>query len=887
MGETADLTLSNQSDMKLSSRTMRCLNELIASGASRDQDLHLLTQSMETLSVSMKKIELSSEAMKQLQSLLERSDQAVNTTLQHKVLKYLETDKLTDRFDEVDNAHSKTYSWLFTNEDEETPRNEHLSFTPYREYEARASSFKRREVKKILTTWLLEGHGIFHISGKPGAGKSTLMKLLCDHPRTEEYLKNWAAGSKLIIAKFFFWKLGTKIQKSIKGLERGLLHSVLSQNSELLRVLFPQQCVAIRQHNSVHISNEDVEKAFNTLVNTGSATGSYKFMFFIDGLDELEGDHAILIRQLFKWTSLHADNLKICVSSREWLVFQERLSGCPRVRLHEITYKDISSFIEGELEKHEDFISSTCQEEIQTLAYSIVDKAEGVFLWAKIALQNLQQGLLVEDRIEDLRKRVDELPCELEDLYQSIFESILKKSSRSDRLKAMKTLHLLQKWESLYAGIGLLECSLFVYSFLDEYDNDPDWAMKCPLQKLGEEQLSGRLRRARKQISTRCLGLVESHCELQTGAALYPNYKGEVIRFVHSSIYDYLNQDHTRSVLESATCEFEWTDFWLQGSIAAAMSFSPDDENCELEMCIESMVQLAMRSPLSGVTRASQSLHAFANIIYQHGLFPVMSSYNFCMSTGGQCGRKDFYSPAEAVSFVAAWQGWYHFFLRDDNPFLCENTDMLHPLLVEALLGALLWGVPSWHNFYHSTPMEEQLKALMALEDCLEHHVAPNVRMACCERAPLWHAYISSALDAYTDTALVEPSIRLFLLYGADSSLQFRLQSVRHPRNGNGYRLTVRSLADDSEIEKDGLFSAGPLFELCQKHDGVVDFRQLVELWFPGRRSKILQMLIDRNLRRGGPPPSTEVNELKADRSLDLNVREGLTFENYGAVLIF
>jgi len=34
--------------------------------------------------------------------------------------------------------------------------------------------------------------GIFHIAGKPGSGKSTLMKFLFDHERTREELTNWA-----------------------------------------------------------------------------------------------------------------------------------------------------------------------------------------------------------------------------------------------------------------------------------------------------------------------------------------------------------------------------------------------------------------------------------------------------------------------------------------------------------------------------------------------------------------------------------------------------------------------------------------------------------------------------------------------------------------------
>jgi hypothetical protein len=47
-------------------------------------------------------------------------------------------------------------------------------------------------VRQPFLHWLLAGNGIFHISGKLGSGKSTLMKFLCDHRRTTTELQKWA-----------------------------------------------------------------------------------------------------------------------------------------------------------------------------------------------------------------------------------------------------------------------------------------------------------------------------------------------------------------------------------------------------------------------------------------------------------------------------------------------------------------------------------------------------------------------------------------------------------------------------------------------------------------------------------------------------------------------
>lgn len=47
-------------------------------------------------------------------------------------------------------------------------------------------------VREPFLRWLSSGNGIFHISGKLGSGKSTLMKFLCDHERTTVELQKWA-----------------------------------------------------------------------------------------------------------------------------------------------------------------------------------------------------------------------------------------------------------------------------------------------------------------------------------------------------------------------------------------------------------------------------------------------------------------------------------------------------------------------------------------------------------------------------------------------------------------------------------------------------------------------------------------------------------------------
>ena len=114
---------------------------------------------------------ISPEAEKQLQNLVDLSEQVVQTIAQHRILRCLSFSDMHGRFEAVDSAHFKTFEWIFE------------------EYEEQG---RDRSARESFIQWLSSGTGIFHISGKLGSGKSTLMKFLCDHDRTHAELQKWA-----------------------------------------------------------------------------------------------------------------------------------------------------------------------------------------------------------------------------------------------------------------------------------------------------------------------------------------------------------------------------------------------------------------------------------------------------------------------------------------------------------------------------------------------------------------------------------------------------------------------------------------------------------------------------------------------------------------------
>ncbi|RAH66362.1 uncharacterized protein BO66DRAFT_331690, partial [Aspergillus aculeatinus CBS 121060] len=261
-----------------------------------------------------------------------------------------------------------------------------------------------------------------HISGKPGSGKSTLMKYICQHKATEKHLKLWSTNKALVLARSFFWKHGRTLQ-SFRGLVRGLLHSILSQWLELIPLLFPKQWqAALSGLRPVIDDDHEVFEAFRKLRETDSVSLTHRIAIFIDGIDEFEGNRAHMIESLKDWISCRSADVKICVASREDIDLQEAFKTGPMLRLHEVTHEDILSFL---------YPKMGTSDQKQRLETEIAYKSEGVFLWVKLTIQRVEHSILSGDALEDRRKRLGSLPNELEDLCMAISVAIDRDEPKS------------------------------------------------------------------------------------------------------------------------------------------------------------------------------------------------------------------------------------------------------------------------------------------------------------------------------------------------------------------------------------------------------------------------------------------------------------------------
>lgn len=94
------------------------------------------------------------------------------------ILQCLRFSRIEDRYSSVSPAHLQTLSWVY---DTEVDQDNSATFVE----------------------WLSSDDDLYWISGRPGSGKSTLMKFLYTHDATKEHLTRWAGGDEVLIAEYF------------------------------------------------------------------------------------------------------------------------------------------------------------------------------------------------------------------------------------------------------------------------------------------------------------------------------------------------------------------------------------------------------------------------------------------------------------------------------------------------------------------------------------------------------------------------------------------------------------------------------------------------------------------------------------------------------------
>ena len=364
------------------------------------------------------------------------------------------------------------------------------------------------------------------------------MKFVSEHPCTRELLREWG-GKDVVVAKFFFWRAGGQLEKSQKGLLRSLLYQILHRHPELV----PD--IVFNRHNADAFMIEhprswtcaELSAALKAILL--SSRSEFRFCFFIDGLDEFEGDYYDLVEDLDRLASSSA--VKLCVSSRPWTVFQTTYGFFTdrQFSLQDLTSSDITKYIRGSLEEDGRFLRLfKTKSEASKLIDKMQGRAEGVFLWVTLAVKSLRRGLGQRDNVRVLEARIDGFPAELNTFIQRIFDSV--EPVYQSYLARALVLHL-------HSLTHFVDMSALALCFLEEEASSSHFAMDAPIRPLSRGELFQRMEQAQALISNWGKDLL--YIDLPTTRSLFgPDERPHIltvcqesqIGFLHATIYDFL-----------------------------------------------------------------------------------------------------------------------------------------------------------------------------------------------------------------------------------------------------------------------------------------------------------------------------------------------------------
>jgi hypothetical protein len=187
--------------------------ELIRQSEKMERDKHIIINNVFETQMALNEV-----LLRRLEAaLIKNKAQRTKEGVEHEFLESLCSGSRSDRSEGIASAHYRTLEWVFKD--------------PQKNNEPWESFFQ----------WLTDGSGVYWIEGKAASGKSTLMRYIRNHPKTQECLEKWSLPNQLVTASHFFWNSGNEAQRSHESLLSSLLFEILGKHNEFIPRAFPKE----------------------------------------------------------------------------------------------------------------------------------------------------------------------------------------------------------------------------------------------------------------------------------------------------------------------------------------------------------------------------------------------------------------------------------------------------------------------------------------------------------------------------------------------------------------------------------------------------------------------------------------------------------------------
>jgi hypothetical protein len=591
------------------------------------------------------------------------------------------------------------------------------------------------------------------------------------------------------------------------------------------------------------LTHKEIRAAFSRLIRNRNLYKKHCFCFFIDGLDEYEEtsqeDYKVMVDLLCSWTAAAPEDVKICVSSREYNVFLNAFSDERRLRLQDLTREDMERYIRDKLKGPSD-------EKLEHLVRLITDKGNGIFLWVALVVKTLRERLEDGHKLAALEKEIDSLPDELEGL----FEYLLKSVGKQARKKMYQIFGMIQKLKPYGRRLTLL-----CYSFLEDYENDPEFAIRTSFShsNMSDAVTNSRIDLARRKVNGYCRGFLDSGQDIST------------LGFTHRSISEFLEKSEVQKDMEFHLRGFDTVDTTSQLLLAEIRSKSRSSIPSEsLSLTVYAIIDLRIQN------KTDQAPYYFreclSNSVLQHKIpettIHSRTSLRISGSTfyiiGKKRGKLNYLtSPLE----VSAFHGDYEYTtwkIKQDGTAI--DTDYKSAsLLCWIELGRSKAGAGGAANL---KLVDFLLRRGLPPQRVI--HTSPEVTIIGTHaRLSFWQHFIYYIIDHCCrvqgqetgSRQMLGDSIETFLQYGADPQLIISISDkLRDLVISSSVGTSILRGGIEINFGREGIKIADyihyttPDLRFIATQGGKVSFREMIEFWAFDNQETILQ-LFDRNIQ--------------------------------------
>ncbi|KAL8294757.1 hypothetical protein RB600_000626 [Gaeumannomyces tritici] len=479
---------------------------------------------------------------------------------------------------------------------------------------------------ETLKQWTRQPRGLLWIKGKPGSGKSTLMKYAL-RALPSIY------GTDTLAFSFFFHGRGNELQRTPLGLLRSLLHQLLKHVPGALPDLIDYYEKKRKTEGEPGEKWQwDLQPLRDFLKSSlPRILERFPVILFIDALDECgEKPARELISQfesLLSSVPPNGSQFGVCFSCRQYPILQLRDGLTVLLDTEEAHTQDIATFVKACVSKNRLDVN---------IGDLVINSAQGVFMWARLVLEQAVDLSCDGRSPQDIEAAIRRTPQDLNNLYHTLIQGVKE---------PLRTLKLLQ-W--ICFSTRPLTTDELQWAMAVDPDGSHKSLKNC--RQSGGFIENDRIDRRIKALSR---GLAE----------IVPSSHTPVVQFIHQSVKDFFVETGL-SVLDSSSMS------------AIGMAHHRLSKICIRYLATEEIGQ-----------STSYERRDFPFLHYATTSWVAHAKQSDTMNVGQKDLVESFCWPSEAL--LERWVRIYEMLEKYSNDCPAKGTSLVHILSEYGMAGAL------------------------------------------------------------------------------------------------------------------------------------------------------------------------------------------------------